>query len=179
GSDGDAHVRAEPGQRPAEVALDVVIERLQRRHVEDAQPLARRSGEPVERIQEGGERLSGAGRRLDQHVSAGRDRGPAELLRGRRRRERALEPGARRRRKDVQRLHSWSVLTRMRLTGAPRAERQDNARRSRSASARSSASGIGGGSSSGNGNGNSGLGSRAYLGITCTCKCGSALPRIW
>ena len=43
GADADAEARLEPGERPAEVALDVVVERLQRRDVEHAQPLARAS----------------------------------------------------------------------------------------------------------------------------------------
>ena len=84
-----------PGERPAQVALDVVVERLQRRHVEEAQPVARRLVEAVEAEQEGGERLSGAGRRLHEHVLAARDRGPGALLRRCRAGEGALEPGSR------------------------------------------------------------------------------------
>ena len=38
-----AAAEREPGERPAQVALDVVVERLQRRDVEQAQPLAGRS----------------------------------------------------------------------------------------------------------------------------------------
>ena len=97
GADADTERRLEPGERPAEVALDVVVERLQRRDVEHAQPRARARGEPVDRVQERGQRLPRPGRRLDQDVRARRDRRPAERLRRRRRRERALEPGSRRR----------------------------------------------------------------------------------
>ena len=89
GADADAQRRLEPGERPAQVALDVVVERLERRDVEHAQPLARLRGEPVDRVEERGERLARAGRRLDQDVRAGRDRRPAERLRRRRRVERA------------------------------------------------------------------------------------------
>ena len=39
GADADAEARLEPGERPAQVALDVVVERLERRDVEHAQPL--------------------------------------------------------------------------------------------------------------------------------------------
>ena len=78
GAHRDPHLRLEPGERAAQVALDVVVERLQRRDVEHAQPLARRRVQAVERVEERGQRLAGAGRRLDQHVRAGRDRRPAE-----------------------------------------------------------------------------------------------------
>ena len=44
GADGNPQARLEPCERPAQVALDVVVERLQRRDVEDAQTLARRRG---------------------------------------------------------------------------------------------------------------------------------------
>ena len=39
GAHGDAHLRLEARERPAQVALDVVVERLQRRDVEHAQAL--------------------------------------------------------------------------------------------------------------------------------------------
>ena len=41
GADRDAELRAEPGQRSAEVPLHVVVQSLQRRDVEQAEPLAR------------------------------------------------------------------------------------------------------------------------------------------
>ena len=115
-------LRLEPGERAAQVALDVVVERLQRRDVEDAQPVAGRLAQAVERVQERGERLSAARRRLDQDVRAGRDRGPAELLRRRRPGERALEPArAWSVRRQLSGIHSarvacTAVFTRGRMT---------------------------------------------------------------
>ena len=60
----------EPGERAAQVPLDVVVERLQRRDVEHAQPLAGRRVQPVDRVEERGQRLARAGRGLDQDVAA-------------------------------------------------------------------------------------------------------------
>ena len=79
---GGGPVLREPGKRLEEVAADVVAEGAQRRHVEDAHLAARpRLGEEaVERPQEGGQRLATAGRRGDQHVLAGGDDRPGELL---------------------------------------------------------------------------------------------------
>src|SRR5437588_8909337 len=105
GADGDAEVALQACERAAQVALDVVVERLERRDVEEPDPVARRAAEAVDPVEEGGERLPGAGRRLDQRVLAGGDRRPAELLRGRRRGEGALEPGTRARAEDVERGH--------------------------------------------------------------------------
>ena len=84
--------RADARERRAQVALDVVVERLERRDVEHAQALARLGHEAVEEPEEGGERLARARRRADEHVLARRDRRPAQRLRRRRRAERALEP---------------------------------------------------------------------------------------
>src|SRR6185437_12653938 len=72
GADRDGQLRLQAGQRPAQVALDVVVERLQRRDVEESQALARSRVELVDPVEEGCERLSGARRRLDQRVLAGR-----------------------------------------------------------------------------------------------------------
>ncbi len=105
-ANGHPNARVEPGKRTAEVAFDVVVERLERRDVQHAKTLSGRRGETVDRVQEGRQRLAGPGRRLDQHVRARRDRGPAELLGGRRRSERALEPRPRHRREDAQRIHT-------------------------------------------------------------------------
>ena len=66
GADADPELRAQAGERPAQVALDVVVERLQRRDVEQAQALARARVEPVDPVEEGRQRLARAGRRLDQ-----------------------------------------------------------------------------------------------------------------
>ena len=90
-ADADRQRRAEPGERAAQVALDVVVERLQRRDVEQPQPLARARVEPVDPGQERGERLARAGRRLHEHVrtaSRSRARPPPAPASGRRRRAR-------------------------------------------------------------------------------------------
>ena len=102
-------LRAEPGERPAEVPLDVVVERLQRRDVEEPQALARRLVQPVDALEERGERLPRARRRLHEDVRPGRDRGPGEFLRGRRAGEGTLEPGSRRGRQRCERIHASSV----------------------------------------------------------------------
>ena len=91
----DRQRRAEPGERAAEVALDVVVERLQRRDVEQAQTLAGARVEAVDPGQERRQRLARAGRSLHEHVRAARDHGPGGELRRRRAGKRALEPGAR------------------------------------------------------------------------------------
>ena len=84
------------GERRAEVALDVVGERLERRHVQSrtAARVRRRRlrREAVERPQERGQRLAAAGGRRDQRVGAGGDGRPALDLRRRGLRERAREP---------------------------------------------------------------------------------------
>ena len=96
GADGDVDVGADALQRSAEVALDVVGERLERRDVDEPRPLLpcrqRVAREPVEPPQEGGQRLARAGGRRDEDVLAGGDGRPRLFLRGRRRLERALEP---------------------------------------------------------------------------------------
>ena len=80
-----ARAGAEPlqaGERRAQVALDVIRQRLDRRHVDDARarPLARLAREPIEAPQERGERLAAAGRREHQRVVAARDARPAAPL---------------------------------------------------------------------------------------------------
>ncbi len=114
---GDVVGDADAAQGRAEVALDVVGERLQRRDVDDAGGGARRRGcpsgarprlnsdlarggsgrgaaETVERPQERGERLARAGGRRQQHVLAARDHGPRLRLGGRWGGEGRLEPRA-------------------------------------------------------------------------------------
>jgi len=108
-ADPDGELRAETGERPAEVPLDVVVERLERRDVEEPQPLAGRLVEAVDPLQEGRERLARAGRRLDEDVRPGGDRGPPEHLRRRGAGERALEPGSRLRRQRGECVHLPSV----------------------------------------------------------------------
>ena len=84
------------GERRAQVLLDVDGERAQRRDVEDAAPLAlgrhRRVAEAVDRREERGERLAGAGGREEEGVVAGRDGRPALLLGAGGRGEAGLEP---------------------------------------------------------------------------------------
>ena len=75
-ADADRQGRAEPGERAPQVALDVVVERLQRRDVEQPQPLPRARVEPVDPGQERRQRLARAGRRLHEDVGARRDHGP-------------------------------------------------------------------------------------------------------
>ena len=86
----------DPGERRAEVLLDVDRERAQRRDVEDAAALALRGNgcvaEPVDRGQERGERLARAGGGEQKGVVTGADRGPALLLGAGGRGEARLEP---------------------------------------------------------------------------------------
>ena len=105
GADPDRELGAEPRERAPQVALDVVVQRLQRRDVQEPEPLAGRRVQPVDPDQERGERLPRAGRRLDEDVPARRDRRPAELLRRGRVRERPLEPLPRCGREGVERGH--------------------------------------------------------------------------
>ena len=109
GAHADRQRRAEPRERAAQVALDVVVERLQRRDVEQPQSLARPRVEPVDPGQERRQRLARAGRRLHEDVRAGRDHGPGGLLRGRRAGERPLEPGARRGREGGECVHPEGI----------------------------------------------------------------------
>src|SRR5262249_15610213 len=109
GADSDAQLGAEPRERAAQVPLDVVVERLERRDVEDAEPLPWSVGEAIDRGEEGCERLPRTGRRLDEDVPAGGDRRPALRLRGRRRIEVPLEPGARLGPEERQRVHESSL----------------------------------------------------------------------
>ena len=78
----------------AQVALDVVVERLEGRDVEHAQALAGLRQHAVEEPQERRQGLARARRRAHEHVLARRDRRPAQGLSGRGRAERALEPAA-------------------------------------------------------------------------------------
>jgi hypothetical protein len=104
GPDRHLHVGADPAQRCAQVLLDVVAERLQRRDVDEPGAISGRLGhEAVERPQESGQRLARAGGRADQRVLPGRDRRPGLLLSGRRRREGTLEPLTNLRRERIER----------------------------------------------------------------------------
>ncbi len=83
-------------QGRAQVALDVVGQRLERADVQDTDGSFRRRGldhEPVDAPQEGGEGLAAAGRRVDEGVPAAADRVPAQILGARRLGECLAEPG--------------------------------------------------------------------------------------
>ena len=109
GAHADLQRALEPGQRPAQVALDVVVERLQRGDVQQADALPRLGLEAVEPEEERGQRLARPGRRLDERVRARRDDRPAALLGRRRRVESPSEPGLRALGEDAQRIHRVSL----------------------------------------------------------------------
>ncbi len=93
GPDRDVELRADPAQRRAEVLLDVVGERLQRRDVDEPRLLVGGLGdELVEPVEERRQRLARPGRGGDQDVLAGGDRRPRLRLRGGRLSERTAEP---------------------------------------------------------------------------------------
>ena len=120
----DRDRRPHTPKRRAQVALHVVGERLERRDVDDPNPLPQRlgvlplpvlarRGAPRERVdppQERRQRLARSRRRADQRVRAGRDRRPALGLRGRGRLERGLEPAPNRRRERRQRVRFHTSL---------------------------------------------------------------------
>ncbi len=90
-------------QRRAQVALDVVGQRLQRRDVQDARaalllPRRRRDEEAVEAPEEGGQGLAASRRSVEERVRAVGDGRPAEQLGTRRLGECLAEPVASRRR---------------------------------------------------------------------------------
>ena len=85
------------GQRRLEVAMDVVRQRLERRHIDDLRrigerPLETLSHQLVDRSQKCRERLARSRRRGDEGVAAGLDRGPRFGLRGGRPGETIGEP---------------------------------------------------------------------------------------
>ena len=91
--DRDRARQVDAGERCAQVLLDVVVERLERRDVDDARAARLRvADEAVDRAQERGQRLARAGRGEHERVAAGGDRRPALPLGGRGLRERAPEP---------------------------------------------------------------------------------------
>ncbi len=96
GADGDLDIAPDPLERRAQVALDVVGERLQRRDVDEARAafaLLRGLGdEPVEPVEEGSQRLARARGRREQDVVTLRNRRPGLGLRLGRRLEGAREP---------------------------------------------------------------------------------------
>src|SRR5262249_48430339 len=97
--DGDANLRKlqkkplrfgelhDAGERDTEILLDVVAERLQRRHVDDAGAVLEAASEsaldePIDRPEKGGERLARAGGGSDQRRPTFRDVRPACSLCG-------------------------------------------------------------------------------------------------
>src|SRR3954451_23119628 len=108
-ADGDPELGLETGERAAQVPLDVVVQRLERRDVEEPEACAGGLGEAVDSGENRRERLPGTGWRLDQDVAAGRDCRPALLLRRRRRSEVPLEPGTGLGTEELQRLHAPSL----------------------------------------------------------------------
>ena len=112
------------GDGGAQVALDVHGERLQGRDVEHATPGARirdrREHEPIDRPEEGRQRLAAPGRREDERALATRDCGPAARLRGGRRIERRREPLPHRAVKRSERIRCASGRHASDSTGAPR-----------------------------------------------------------
>ena len=114
----DRQRRAEPGERAAEVALDVVVEGLERRDVEQSQPLAGARVEAVDPGQERSQGLPRAGRSLHEHVRTARDHGPGGKLRRRRAGKRTLEPGARCRAEACECVHPPRVSRRVRRAKA-------------------------------------------------------------
>jgi hypothetical protein len=96
GAHADGQVGADAAQRRAQVAVDVVGERLQRRYVDQARVAVgvRLARETVKRPQKRRQRLARSSRRGDQCVLARRDRRPGLLLNRRRPVERRREPVA-------------------------------------------------------------------------------------
>ena len=83
------------GQGNLKIAVDVVVQRLQRRNIENLNPRAESVALPHEAIEPRIERrqgLAAAGGRRDQRVAAPPDRRPGIQLGGGRRRELPLEP---------------------------------------------------------------------------------------
>src|SRR5690606_19907625 len=110
-------------QRGAQVAVDVVRQRLQRRHVQHAAALVVGHGrlgvEAVDRPTGSGEGLAGAGRGVDERVSARADRRPAFGLGFGRRVERRPEPRRGRRGELLEYLHRLETTAAVRqLRGA-------------------------------------------------------------
>ena len=88
---------ANPGEGFPEVPLDIVAERLQRRHVDDVGLVTQLAVEPevdqlVDRGQERGEGLPAAGRGRDERIAPSTNLRPRPVLRLGRRRERRVEP---------------------------------------------------------------------------------------
>ena len=92
-----AQLLPDAGQRRLEIAMNVVRQRLERRHVDDLRrigelALETLSNQVVDRSQKGRKRLARSRRRGDEGVAAGLDRGPGLGLRRRWRGEAQGEP---------------------------------------------------------------------------------------
>ena len=92
-----AELRADAGQRNFQIAMDVVGERFERRDIDDLDLLGQAAVEALaDEVVDGDEErrkgLAGAGRRGDQRMPAGADRGPGIGLGRRRRAELIGEP---------------------------------------------------------------------------------------
>ena len=96
GKPGGIESGANPGDGFHQVGADVVVERLQRRHVEHPRRarLGLAGGEGIDCPQERRQRLAAAGRRRDQQMLASGDARPTAPLHIRRRPERGLKPAA-------------------------------------------------------------------------------------
>ena len=94
-----AQLRADAGERRLEVAVDVVGERLEGRHIHHQRLIRQQPSrcdtaayQLIDHREECGECLARTGGGCDQHVTLRRDRRPGRALRGRGRIERACEP---------------------------------------------------------------------------------------
>ena len=97
GKPAPAELLPDAGQRRLEILMDVVRQRLERRHVDDLRRIRERRLETlphqvVDRRQKGRERLARSRGRRDEGVAAGLDRRPRFGLRGGRRGETLGEP---------------------------------------------------------------------------------------
>src|SRR5262249_55038687 len=81
GADRDGELRPETRERGAQIALDVVVQRFERRYVEETESLSRGRVETINPEQERCERLPGARGSLDENVTATRNRRPPTGLR--------------------------------------------------------------------------------------------------
>jgi len=96
--------------------VDVVGQRLQRRHIEHPGFIGQRRAsalldEQIDRAQEGRERLAGTGRCRDQHIPARLDGGPRSELRRSGRIESTPEPGGNGRMEGVENVRHETQVT--------------------------------------------------------------------
>jgi len=126
---------AQPLERLNQILLNVVAERLERRHVEHRGLVGERAvggaaKELIQAAQERGQRLARAGRSGDQHAAAFANRGPAANLRLGRLADLFLKPGAHHRVKRSQRfVHRHRTEKIERCLGRAIARRPEQKRR--------------------------------------------------